>query len=249
MNDDTRRLIYGTIVAFLVFILSWIGFVYISACGFTFTCIQGAQIVKRTPVPTLIPVKGSQAQPLQPTQNVAEFNQCQVSAIDLVGAWISAGHPETEAFPFTDLNGQSCEGTFADVQPLFVENSLWFPGSQGCTSCHNADLTDRSKGLDLSTYEAISLGTRRVQGASSPGTDVFGGGDLEKSLLYQALTTQPLAVVTNNGLATQTHSKEAPPRNPILFAGKVVTEPEATTTPAATATSAQTATQAATATP
>src|SRR5689334_17128833 len=57
MNDDTRRLIYGTIIAFLLFILSWLGFVYISACGFTFTCIRANQLVERTPIPTLIPVK------------------------------------------------------------------------------------------------------------------------------------------------------------------------------------------------
>lgn len=57
MNDDTRRVIYGTIVAFLLFILSWLIFVYISACGFTLTCVQGAPLIVRTPIPTLIPVK------------------------------------------------------------------------------------------------------------------------------------------------------------------------------------------------
>jgi mono/diheme cytochrome c family protein len=57
MNDDARRLIYGTIVAFLVFILAWLGLVYISACSFTLTCIQANQLVERTPIPTLIPVK------------------------------------------------------------------------------------------------------------------------------------------------------------------------------------------------
>src|ERR1041385_198874 len=177
MNDDTRRVIYGTIVAFLVFIASWLVFVYISACGFTLTCVQGAPLVVRTPVPTLIPIKQA-----QPAPSVVPFNQqCEVKAIDLIGAWISAGHPETQSFPFTDLHGQNCQGTFADIQPLFVENSIWFPGSQGCTSCHNADLTDRSKGLDLSSFQAISLGTRRVKGASSPGTDIFANGDLQKS--------------------------------------------------------------------
>ncbi len=159
MNDDTRRLIYGTIVAFLVFILSWVGFVYISACGFTFTCVQGAPLVERTPIPTLIPVKGSQPHPVA---NAAKSNQCKVAATDLIGAWITTGHSETEPFPFTDLKGQSCEGTFADIQPLFVENSVWFPGSLGCISCHNADLTDRSAGLDLTSYQALSLGTKRV---------------------------------------------------------------------------------------
>ena len=220
MNDDTRRLIYGTIVAFLLFIVVWLGFVYISACGFTVTCIQAAQLVERTPIPTLIPVKGSQ---LQPTEIAAEFNKCKVAATDLIGAWVSAGHPETEPFPFTDLNGQSCEGTFADIQPLFTENSVWFPGSLGCISCHNADLTDRSAGLDLTSYQAISLGTKRVAGSSSAGTDIFGGGDLEKSVLYQVLTKQ--------GPTPQGHSADVPSSQAILYAGQLVTAGEVTATP------------------
>jgi len=156
-------MVYGTLVAFLLFITFWLGLVYVSACGFTLTCIQGAPLVERTPIPTLIPAGKSQMQPEAPAM---ESDKCRVAATDLIGAWVTAGHPETEAFPFTDLNGQECEGTFADIQPLFVENSLWFPGSLGCVSCHNAELTDRSKGLDLSSYEVISLGTRRVAGAS-----------------------------------------------------------------------------------
>ncbi|HEX9331085.1 MAG TPA: hypothetical protein VF896_04290 [Anaerolineales bacterium] len=228
MNDDTRRLIYGTIIAFLLFIVFWLSIVYISACGFTLTCIQAAPLVERTPIPTLIPVKQAQ----QPAATAVEFNQqCKVAATDLIGAWISAGHPEKEPFPFTDLNGQSCEGTFADIQPLFVENSVWFPGSLGCTSCHNADLTDRSKGLDLSSYQAISLGTRRVAGSSSPGTDIFGGGDLQKSLLYQVLTKQGLTVLTKNGQATQGHSPDAPPNQAIIYAGQLVAEGNVTATP------------------
>ncbi|HEX2994278.1 MAG TPA: hypothetical protein VHP14_05620 [Anaerolineales bacterium] len=223
-NDDTRRMIYGTIVVFLLFLVFWISFVYISACGFTLTCNRGAPLVVRTPVPTLIPVKQAQAQPTP-----IEFDkECRVAATDLIAAWISAGHPETESFLFTDLSGRDCEGTFADIQPLFVENSLWFPGSLGCTSCHNADLTERSKGLDLSSYQAISLGTRRVKEATSPGTDIFGDGDLEKSLLYQVLTKQ--------GLTTQGHSPDAEPPQKIIYAGKVVTESEVVGTPTATPT-------------
>lgn len=225
MTDDTRRLIYGTIIAFLVFITAWLGFIYISACGFTLTCVQGAPLVVRTPIPTLIPVKQSQAQ-AQPTQ-IKLDKQCRVAATELIGAWVSAGHSETEAFPFTDLNGQNCEATFAEIQPLFVDNSIWFSGSLGCTSCHNADLSDRSGGLDLTAYETISLGSRRVAGASSPGNDIFGDGNLDKSLLYQILTTQ--------GLTTMGHSKEVPPVQTIIYAGKIVAG-EGTATPAATAT-------------
>jgi hypothetical protein len=224
MNDDTRSYIYGAIVLFLLCVAAWLGFIFINACGFTLSCNQAAPLVVRTPVATLIPVKKAQAQP-----TAVKFDKdCKVAATELIGAWVSAGHPEKDPFPFTDLNGQNCEGTFANIQPLFVENSLWFPGSLGCTSCHNADLTERSKGLDLSSYQAISLGTRRVAGASSPGTDIFGGGDLKKSLLYQILTKQ--------GLTTQGHSKDAPRSNPVLYAGQVTPEGQATTTPAATAT-------------
>ena len=143
---------------------------------------------------------------------------------DTIGAWIAAGHNETEPFSFTDLDGKDCQATFEDVQPLFVENSIWFSGSQGCTSCHNADLTERSGGLDLSSYQAISLGTRRVAGSTSPGTDIFAEGNLEESLLYQVLTTQ--------GLTPQGHSPDVEPGNPILYVGQpVATEGDVTATP------------------
>ncbi len=220
MNDDVRKLIYRTIAVFLLFLVFWIGFIYVSACGFTLTCVQAAPLVVRTPIPTLIPVKQSET---QPEAAAAEFNKCKVTATNLIAAWVTAGHTETEPFPFTDLNGQNCEGTFADIQPLFVENSLWFPGSLGCTSCHNADLTDRSAGLDLSSYQAISLGTRRVQGATSPGTDIFGNGNWEKSLLYD--------ILVNQGLTTQGHSPDAEPAQPVLYAGQVIREAEVTPTP------------------
>ena len=219
MNDDTRRMIYGTLAAFLLFLVFWLSFVYISACGFTLNCIQGAPLVVRTPIPTLIPIEHSQA---EPGGEAADFNKCQVAATDLIGAWVAAGHSETESFPFTDLSGQDCEATFADVQPLFVENSLWFPGSLGCTSCHNADLTDRSAGLDLSSYQAISLGTRRVAESTSPGTDIFGGGEWENSLLYDFLV--------NHGLTTKGHSPDVEPPQTILYAGQRVADAEAEVT-------------------
>ena len=221
MNDDTRGLIYATIIFFLVGLMVWLSIVYVSACGFTLNCIQGAPLVVRTPVPTLIPVEQPKGQPVAPE---AEFNKCRFAATDLIGAWIVAGHTETEPFPFTDLDGKDCQATFADIQPLFVENSIWFPGSLGCVSCHNADLTERSAGLDLSSFQAISLGTRRAAGSTSPGTDIFGDGNLEDSLLYQVLTTQ--------GLTPQGHSPDVEPSNPILYLGQpAAAEGEVTATP------------------
>ena len=227
MNDDTRGLIFGTIVLFLLGLVAWLGFVYISACSFTLNCIQGAPLVVRTPIPTLIPL-GEVKQ--QPGAGEGEFNKCQIGATELIGAWVEAGHSETEAFPFTDLNGQDCEATYEDLQPILRENSIWYPGSLGCTSCHNAELGERSAGLDLSTYEAISLGTRRVPEMTSPGTDIFGGGEWKKSLLHE--------ILVNQGLAPQGHSPDVEPRNPILYAGQPVSQEEAegTATPEATPT-------------
>lgn len=215
MNDDTRRLVYGTIIAFLAFVTVWLGFVYISACGFTLNCIQGSPLVVRTPIPTLSPLKGSLEQP--PAAS-GDFNKCAIGATDLIGAWVAAGHSETEAFPFTDLKGQNCEATFADVMPLLTDNSVWFPGALGCTSCHNADLTDRSGRLDLSSYEAISQRT-----------DLLGDGNWEGSLLHE--------VLVNQGLTTQGHSPDVEPRIPTLYVGQVVaTEGDGTATPEATPT-------------
>ncbi|HJR78607.1 MAG TPA: hypothetical protein VJ821_00960, partial [Anaerolineales bacterium] len=142
-ENDVRRMIYITLVAFIAFLIFWFSIVYISACGFTLNCIRGAPLVVRTPIPTLIPA----AQPAEPeATSPAEFNKCRVAATELIGVWVTAGHPEADPFPFTDLNGQNCEATYDDIQPLFVENSIWFPGSLGCISCHNAELTDRSGG-------------------------------------------------------------------------------------------------------
>src|SRR5262245_16826197 len=124
MNDDVRRLIYGTVFAFLATVVAWVGFIYLNACGFTFSCNRARPLVVRTPIPTLIPVEHGSAQ--MPAPSDSEFTGCPVAANDLIGAWVTAGVPETEPFPFTALDGQACQGTFSeDIQPLFVENSLW----------------------------------------------------------------------------------------------------------------------------
>jgi hypothetical protein len=228
MNDDTRGLIYGTIIFFLCGLVVWLGIVYVAACGLTLNCTQADPLVVRTPIPTLIPLEHSQGQG-QPQEAPAAFDKCRVGAVDLIGAWVTAGHPETETFPFTDQDGQECQVTFEEIQPLLRDNSVWFPGSLGCVSCHNADLTERSAGLDLSTYEAISLGSRRVAGSTSPGTDIFGNGNWEDSLLHE--------VLVNQALTTQGHSPDAEPVNPILYVGqRVAGEEEGTATPEATAT-------------
>jgi hypothetical protein len=221
MNDDVRKMIYGTLAFFLLGVVGWITTLLIFSCGFSLECRQASPRVDRTPIPTLIPVRHAEVQPGEGA--LSEFNGCQVNAADLVGAWVSAGSPETEPFPFTDLSGNPCEGTFADIQPLFVENSLWYKGAIGCVSCHNANLTERSSGLDLTTYEAILLGSRRVAGSSSAGTDILGGGNWEDSLLHEMLV--------NQGRVPEGHSAENPPVQLVIYAGHTVSETSVTATP------------------
>lgn len=217
--NDVRKMIYGTLIGFLGVLVLWISFVYVSACGFTFTCNKHKPIVERTPVPTLIPVNHAVIQ--LPAAD-AEFNKCEVSAIELIGAWVSADAPETDPFPFTDVRGQPCEGTYeADVQPLFVENSLWYPGAIGCVSCHNSELTARSGGLDLTSYDAMHMGAGRAD-ANATGSDIFGGGNWQRSSLFAILTTQ--------GMVAAGHSADAAPNDFILYAGTAV-EPAETPAP------------------
>jgi len=219
MTDDVRRVIYGTLIGFLAVVLAWVSFIYINACGFTFTCNRASPLVVRTPIPTLIP-RGHEASQME--SGGGGFSACEVPASDLIGAWVEAGASPTDAFPFTDLNGQTCEGTYAvDVQPLFVENNLWASRSIGCVSCHNSALTAVSGGLDLTSVDAMLLGAGRAD-ASAKGSDIFGGGDWESSSLYN--------VLMNQGLVAKGHSADSPANNVVLYAGEAV-EPPATPTP------------------
>lgn len=224
--NDVQKVIYGTIIGFLLVVLSWLGLIYISSCGFTLSCNRAQPLVIRTPMPTLIPVSQKELQATQPA--AAEFNACYVSATDLIGAWVTAKSPEKDPFPFTDVNGNPCQGTFdKDIQHLFVENSFWYQGSIGCVSCHNAQLTEESGGLDLSSYQGIMAGSKRsYEGAK--GTDILGGGNWESSKLHDVLVVQ--------GLVTSGHSADVDPVKPVLmYAGQRAQE-TAGATPTATAT-------------
>ncbi len=218
--NDVRKMIYGTIILFFAVLVFWLSIIYVSSCGLTLTCKQADPKVERTPIPTLIPV--AHAADVSMDAGMAEFNKCQVNAADLIGAWITAKSPETEPFTFADVNGNPCEGTFAtDVQPLFVENGLWYKNAIGCVSCHNSDLSARSGGLDLTTYEAILIGSGRAD-AASKGADILGGGAMDKSVLY--------GVLINQGLASTGHSADTPAVALVVFAGQAVVD-EATATP------------------
>jgi hypothetical protein len=114
---------------------------------------------------------------------------CTVRAVDLIGAWVQAGAPETQPFDFTDAFGKACTATFVpDVQLLFTQSNVWFKGALACTACHGPALTVSYALMNLSDYQGVTSGSRR-QSADVKGNDILGGGDWEKARLYQVLTS------------------------------------------------------------
>lgn len=228
MNDDVRKYIYGALIVFLSGVFLWLGFLFVNACGFTLTCKRGDLLVVRTPIPTLIPA----TLPASGTGNGQSIlsERCRVLAVDLIGAWVDDGSPETKTFQFTDITGQNCEATFDEVKPLFVEANFWYPGSLSCVSCHSVDLTVSPAQLDLSSYQGIEAGSRRAD-ADSKGTDILGSGKWEGSLLYEYLS--------KNKSETPGHTEAVSGLE--IFAGDPLPLPEASSSPipteAATATS------------
>jgi hypothetical protein len=216
--DDVKKLIYTTLLAFLGVVLLWVIALLVWSCGFSFECVRAAQIVERTPVPTLIPAQHVES---AMESGAAEFNACQTAATELIGAWVSAGAPESGTFPFTDIDGKNCEASYEDIQPLFVENGQWYSNAIGCVSCHNSALTARSGGLDLTSYEAMRLGSQRAD-AGSQGNDIFGGGNWEQSTLFTVLTAQ--------GMVPTGHSADVSPNSFVLYVGSEA-EVESTPTP------------------
>jgi hypothetical protein len=208
--NDVRKTIYATIIGFFLMLGLWFSIIYISSCGFTLTCYRADFKVERTPIPTLIPASHSGSQ-MDANMEMSDFEKCQVSALDLVGAWVSADAPETEPFVFTDVNDQSCEGTYAEnIQPLLVENSAWQSGSLGCVSCHNAELSDRSAGLDLSSYDAIA-----------------GSGALDSNW-----ESSSLKAYLEMGLTADGHSADMSAGNPLVWVGmQTAANEDATPTP------------------
>jgi hypothetical protein len=218
MNDDVRRFIYGTVAIFVIGLLVWFSFIYLSSCGFTITCNRARVLIAGTPIPTVgfAPV---------PVMEVADpSGKCTVLAADLMGAWVTAGSPESDMFSFNDVNGNACEGNFnEDIRPLFVEGNLWYPGSHACVTCHNTDIGKTSAAnLDLTNYQGILAGSQRPS-ADANGTDILGGGTWEQSLLYEFTVNHPVEPPGHG---------ENPQPGPVVFAGKASeSDPSVTPTP------------------
>ena len=209
MQDDVKKLIYTLLGLFIVVLVLWIGFVYVSGCGFSLDCEKGATLPDRTPVPTLIPA----SMPLFIADSSSLKISCQITAVQLIGAWVKAGYSDTDPFTFTDINGQDCIGSFSDdVQPLFLEGNLWYSGAPACTTCHNPTLNVATAGMDLSTLAGMIAGSRRTS-PDSQGNDIFGGGVWEESLLYKQLYL--------DRVMPQGRPPDVPAEGPIIFAGSL----------------------------
>lgn len=219
MKDQTKTIIFITMFGLPVLVLAFIFGMYAFGCATTDSC-TGIEKSVVTPIPTLIaatmpaPKVGAEAGPL--------VVKCQVTAVDLIGAWVTAGAPETEAFQFIDLKEQTCTATYAtDVQKLFSEANLWYSGAAACTTCHYADIEKATMNLDMSSYAGILAGSQRKDGAAS-GTDILGGGDWENSLLYQMVYAPDGVSTIGRQVMPLARPASVPAEGPTIFAGTPV---------------------------
>ena len=185
MKRDFKTWIVLLAFSLPVIAVLFIGSIYLVNCGFTNNCAQGdLSAVIHTPIPTLFPQTlpaTNLTQGATPTPGL-----CSAPAQTLLAAWVSAASPQGRPFNYIDSNGNSCEATYLDIQPLFTKADLWYQGSLACTSCHNSDLASASAGLDLATYAGIIAGSRHT-GAGTTGIDILGGGKWGQSILNQML--------------------------------------------------------------
>ncbi|GAB4527925.1 MAG: hypothetical protein Fur0018_13760 [Anaerolineales bacterium] len=112
--------------------------------------------------------------------------ECEVAAVDLIGAWVDAGASDTAAFTFTAADGSTCQGAFADeILPFFTQPGMWFPNSPSCNSCHNGNTDTSLHEMDLNTYEGIMKGADVL--SSPPGVPIIVPGDWHASKLRDRL--------------------------------------------------------------
>jgi len=216
---------FGILLALSVFFpLGLYGF----NCQTNNTC-TGIPDPQTTPIPTLIaatlpaPQVGAGAAPVK--------LKCQVTAVDLIGAWVDAGAPETAPFNFTDLQNRVCSATFAgDVQRLFVEANLWYDGAPACTTCHYADVVKATQNMDLSSYAGILAGSQRAQGQAQ-GNDILGGKVWQNALLRQMIQSQGGQSTINRPLMPLGRPASVPDNGPTIFAGTPQAEGSASTAP------------------
>lgn len=213
---DLKGIILGILVGLPVLVIVFSFGLYFFGCGTNNTC-YGANQPVGTPIPTLIPATlpapkvGAAAEPLKP--------RCHIAALDLMGAWVSAGYKETDPFTFTDVTGLNCTASFKDdVQMLFITPNVWYDGAPACTTCHYADVKKATKNMDLSSYAGILAGSGRVNGEAK-GNDILGGGNWEQALLHNMLFAPDGKTTINRPAMPLGRPANVPAKGPVIAAG------------------------------
>ncbi len=215
MKRDFKSCMLYALFGLPIFLLLFIATIYFVSCGFSAQCSQASlPAIIHTPIPSLAPVIiPSPAAAVQPEARPV----CSVTGRDLLNTWVSAGYQETQLFTFKDINGNTCQASFANVIPLFNRANLWYVGALACDACHNADVTVAAAGLDMSSYAGILAGAQRTSSANQ-GVDILGGGNWEKSRLNQQLFVYQLMPFGAPSVALS-------PDGPSIQAGFLVTIP------------------------
>ncbi len=145
-------------------VLFVVGAIILSACGGSATLPPFATVA---PSPTSTPLPAIQIHSLDAASGAA------AKALDLIGAWVDAGAPETELFDYTGVDGKTYAGDFtSDILPLFTQNGVWYEGSQACTGCHFGNTENSYHEMDLTSYEGILTGADSL--SAPPGVSILG---------------------------------------------------------------------------
>ena len=189
MKRDFKSCMLYALFGLPILVLLFIATIFFANCGFNADCSQaGLPGIIHTPIPTLIPPGASNLMQVKPV----EIHQaCLVTAGNMLSDWVNAGYQETQPFNFTDIDGNVCQASFANVLPLFTEPDLWYKGALACDSCHNSDISIAAANLDMSSYAGIHAGSKRTPPAGQ-GEDILGGGNWESSILNQVLFVNQL---------------------------------------------------------
>ncbi|MFZ6031063.1 MAG: hypothetical protein ACOYYS_25430 [Chloroflexota bacterium] len=186
----------------LILLLSLAISLAVSACNATNLVANTSPF--GTPIPTLAVATPP---PFGGYERVRD-GQCPIRAVDLLAAWANAGYPETDAFDFTAVDGTVCVGEFpTDVLPLFTESNLWYGGAVSCAACHGPDLDVSYAQLDVSSYEGLLAGSRRLAQA----TPMVGGAWEETKLHEVLVVTKFMPLNRPPGM---------PEKGPLVTAGK-----------------------------
>jgi len=129
--DDFRKFMYTALVAFVALLVVWLGIVYLSACGFTFTCRQAKPTVARTPIPTL-------AAATLPAPDFTISNQVQPTAVSGTSS-DGIPRPSNPGGPGDALNLTGDATAGADV---FQTNCVPCHGPEGTQGVPNPGTTD-----------------------------------------------------------------------------------------------------------